>query len=145
MLYPVILALFSIVACTASSRIRPRDPPCDDLHYQCYAPEGEEYDTPSIGPGIKHLLDDLMKSVVSPYTKKRDLEQVGDTLVDRAPSDDVLCCKSRYIYQRPQNMATVLTENTGFFGDGCYSLRKWRAPFCYVSIFELQAFSFFFY
>ena len=91
MLCSVILALLSITACTASSLLQLRDP-CDDLHYLCYPPEGEEYETPSIGPGIKDLLEDLRKSVVSPYTKKRDLKQVGGTLVGRAPSDD-LCCK----------------------------------------------------
>lgn len=141
MLYSIILALLTINACTASSRLQIRDP-CDDLHYLCFPPEGEEYETPAIGKGIRDLLHDLSSSVKSPWTKQRDLKEVEGSLVERAPSED-LCCKSGSIRQRGQNLvATVLTGNAGFFGDGCYSLRKRRAPFCYVSIYELQPSSF---
>ena len=137
MLYPIILALLSIIACTASSRLEVREP-CDDMHYLCFPPEGEEWDIPNIDTGIRNLLKDLEKSVQNPWDKKRDLTQSGDTLVGRAPSDDDLCCKSTSINRRGQHRVTVLTENAGFLGDGCYSLRKRRAPFCYVSIHELR-------
>lgn len=137
MLYPIILALLSITACTASSRLEVRAP-CDASHFLCFPPEGEEWDVPTIDTGIRNLFKDLRKSVENPWTKKRDLEQSGDTLVGRAPSDDDLCCKSMSIYRRVQHGAIVLTGNAGFFGDGCYSLRKRRAPFCYVSTHELH-------
>lgn len=141
MLYPVFLALLSIIACATSSQLQPRAP-CDDSHFLCYPPEGEEWDPPLINKGIRNLLKDLRKSVENPWDKPRDQKRAGGSLVGRAPSDDPLCCKSRSIYRCGHYLATVLTEYAGFLGDGCYSLRKRRAPFCYVSIHQLHPSSF---